>query len=72
MSHSQFEREFGAVFTDDSSGYFKTSRMAACTVDEGQNPCVEVKGDPSSKYILAFDPSWAESESSDDFGYDGF
>ena len=28
MSQSQFDREFGAVFTDDSSGYFKTSRMA--------------------------------------------
>ena len=67
MSQSQFEREFGAVFTDDSSGYFKTSRMAACTVDEGSAPSVEVKGDPKSSYILSFDPSWAESESSDDF-----
>jgi hypothetical protein len=67
MSHSQFEREFGAVFTDDSSGYFKTSRMAGCTVDEGSNPCVEVKGEQGAKYILSFDPSWAESESSDDF-----
>ena len=26
MSQSQFEREFGAIFTDDSSGYFKTSK----------------------------------------------
>lgn len=67
MSHSQFEREFGAVFTDDSSGYFKTSRMAGCVVPEGQSPSVEVKGEPGAKYILAFDPSWAESESSDDF-----
>jgi hypothetical protein len=67
MSQSQFDREFGSVFTDDSSGYFKTSRMAACTVRDGDNPCVEVAGDPKSKYILAFDPSWAESESSDDF-----
>lgn len=67
MSHSQFEREFGAVFTDDSSGYFKTSRMAACTIDEGSSPSVEVKGEISAKYILSFDPSWAESESSDDF-----
>lgn len=67
MSQSQFEREFGAVFTDDSSGYFKTSRMASCTVPEGSTPSVEVKGDPEAKYILSFDPSWAESESSDDF-----
>jgi hypothetical protein len=67
MSHSQFDREFGAIFTDDSSGYFKTSRMAMCTVADGDSPSIEVKGDPDSKYIISFDPSWAESESSDDF-----
>ena len=67
MSQSQFDREFGAIFTDDSSGYFKTSKMAECTVPEGQAPSVEVKGEASGKYLLAFDPSWAESESSDDF-----
>ena len=67
MSQSQFEREFGALFTDDSSGYFKTSRMAACTVADGDNPHVEIKGNPADEYILAFDPSWSESESSDDF-----
>ena len=67
MSQSQFEREFGAVFTDDSSGYFKTSRMAACTVVDGDDPHVEIKGCSGDEYILAFDPSWSESESSDDF-----
>jgi hypothetical protein len=67
MSQSQFEREFGALFTDDSSGYFKTSRMAACTVPDGEEPHVEIKGQPEDEYILAFDPSWSESESSDDF-----
>ena len=72
MSQSQFEREFGAVFTDDSSGYFKISRMATCTVNDGESPSIEVKGDIGSKYILAFDPSWAESESSDDFAMQVF
>jgi len=67
MSQSQFEREFGATFTDDSSGYFKTSKMALCTVSDGELPSVEVKGDPDSDYILAFDPSWSQTESSDDF-----
>ena len=67
MSQSQFDREFNAVFTDDSSGYFKISKMAACTIGDGESPCVEVAGDPSDKYLVAFDPSWAESESSDDF-----
>ena len=67
MSQSQFDREFGAVFTDDSSGYFKISKMAKCTISDGQSPCVEVAGEPGDKYLLAFDPSWAESESSDNF-----
>ena len=67
MSQSQFDREFGAMFTDDSSGYFKTSKMADCTILDGELPCVEVKGDPSAEYILAFDPSWSQTESSDDF-----
>lgn len=67
MSQSQFDREFGAVFTDDSSGYFKTSKMADCTIQDGDLPCVEVQGDPSADYILAFDPSWSQTESSDDF-----
>jgi len=67
MSQSQFDREFNAIFTDDSSGFFKTSRMALCTVEAGSDPSVEIKGHRDSKYLLAFDPSWAESESSDDF-----
>jgi|TARA_B100001094_G_scaffold322758_1_gene372561 hypothetical protein len=67
MSHSQFAREFESVFTDDSSGYFKTSKMAECTVPDGDAPTVEVAGEKGAKYILSFDPSWSESEGSDDF-----
>ena len=67
MSQSQFDREFGAVFTDDSSGYFKTSTMAKCTVPDGDTPSIEIAGEAGAKYLLAFDPSWAETESSDDF-----
>jgi hypothetical protein len=67
MSQSQFDREFGAVFTDDSSGYFKVSKMASCTIPDGEGQCVEIVGTPKDEYILAIDPSWSESESSDDF-----
>lgn len=67
MSVAQFEREFGSVFTDDSSGYFKVSKMAQCTIIDGEGQCVEVMGDSNSKYILSFDPSWSESDGSDDF-----
>ena len=72
MSQSQFDREFNAVFTDDSSGFFKTSTMAACTIKEGEGAHTEIAGDKDSKYLLAFDPSWAESESSDDFAIQVF
>lgn len=67
LSESQFDREFRSIFTDDSSGYFKVSKMAACTIQDGEGQCVEVKADPNSQYILNFDPSWSESEGSDDF-----
>jgi hypothetical protein len=72
MSQSQFDREFGAVFTDDSSGYFKTSTMAKCTIREGEGQSVEIKGVSGDEYLLSFDPSWAESESSDDFAIQVF
>jgi hypothetical protein len=72
MSQSQFDREFNAIFTDDSSGFFKTSTMANCTVADGDQPCLEICGDRDSEYLLAFDPSWAESESSDDFAIQVF
>jgi intein/homing endonuclease len=67
MSEAQFEREFGSIFTDDSSGYFKVSKMAACTVPDGEGQSVEVIGDKKAEYILSFDPSWSESDGSDDF-----
>lgn len=67
MSQAQFEREFGSVFTDDSSGYFKVSKMAACTIPDGEGQSVQVIGDSKSKYLISFDPSWSESDGSDDF-----
>ena len=67
MSESQFQREFGAQFTDDSSGYFKISKMALCTVPDGEMPSVEVVGNPEDEYVIAVDPSWSETEGSDDF-----
>ena len=67
MSQSQFDREFGAVFTEDSSGYFKVLKMAACTFEDGVGDHTEIIGDPKSKYIVSFDPSWSEDESSDDW-----
>jgi hypothetical protein len=67
MSESQFQREFGSVFTDDSSGYFKVSKMIACTIPDGEGQSIEIAGESGAKYILSLDPSWSESDGSDDF-----
>ena len=67
LSESAFQREYGAVFTDDSSGYFKVSKMMACTIQDGEGQSIEVAGDSNAKYLLSFDPSWSESDGSDDF-----
>lgn len=72
MSDAQFAREFGSVFTDDSAGYFKMSKMIQCTFEEGSGYCVEIAGDPKAKYLVSIDPSWSESESSDNFSIQVF
>lgn len=67
MSVAQFNRELGAQFSDDSSGYFKMSSLINCSVPFGEAPYFEVVGDDDAKYILAIDPSFGESETSDHF-----
>jgi hypothetical protein len=67
MSEMQFKREFGAQFIDESDGYFRLSKMAACTIPDGEFPAVEVVGNPSHEYILAFDPNWAGNTNADHF-----
>jgi len=67
MSEMQFKREFGAQFIDESDGYFRLSKMAACTIPDGESPAVEVVGNPSDEYLLAFDPNWAGNTSADHF-----
>lgn len=67
MSEMQFKREFGAQFVDESDGYFRLSKMAACTIMDGEFPAVEIAGNPSDEYVIAFDPNWAGNSSADHF-----
>lgn len=67
MSEAQMDREFRSIFVSDSSGFYKISKMMACTYDDGVGECVESFGDINSSYVLSIDPSWSESESSDYF-----
>lgn len=72
MSEMAFIKEFGGQFVDESDGYFRLSKMVLCTVEEGSEPTVEVAGNPQDKYLISFDPSWAENSDSDDFAIEVF
>lgn len=67
MSEMQFKREFGAQFTDESDGYFRLSKMQACTIADGEFPAVEIAGNASDEYVISFDPNWAGNSSADHF-----
>lgn len=67
MSEYQFKREFEAIFTDDSGGYYSARKIEEATVPPGMEPCVKVKGDPYKKYILGIDPNNNDAEHSDHF-----
>src|SRR6202034_3453369 len=67
FSEAAFAREFLSMFTDDSGGFFSKRKMDLCTFPAGSQSTIEIVGDPNSKYILADDPSWSQSEASDHF-----
>jgi len=67
ISHSAFLREYCARFVDGGDGYFSPKKMNLCTVPNGQSPTTKIVGDKGKKYILAIDPSFSASKSSDYF-----
>ncbi len=67
MSEAQYSREILSQFTDDSSGYYKMSKMKSCTYPDGEGQSVEAVGEIGSEYLISCDSSWSESEGSDDF-----
>jgi len=66
-SNSSFQREYCAQFTDGSDSYFSAKKMHNCTIPDGEKQHTLIKGDPEKKYILAIDPSFSNSPSSDYF-----
>jgi hypothetical protein len=66
-SESVFNREYRAIFTPDSGGYFSAKKMQECTIENGTAPCVELFGDKGAEYILAIDPSFSSADYSDFF-----
>jgi hypothetical protein len=66
-SESVFNREYRAIFTPDSGGYFSAKKMKECTIENGLSPCIELFGEAGAEYIVAIDPSFSSAEYSDFF-----
>ena len=66
-SNSSFLREYCAQFTDGSDSYFSAKKMHECTVEDGLEPHTKIIGSRDKEYILAIDPSFSNSPSSDFF-----
>jgi len=66
-SNSSFLREYCAQFTDGSDSYFSAKKMHECTIEDGQEPHTKIIGLKDKEYILAIDPSFSNSPSSDFF-----
>lgn len=66
-SHSSFQREYCAQFTDGSDSYFSARKMHECTINDGDEPTSKIKGRAGSRYILGIDPSFSNSPASDYF-----
>lgn len=62
-----FMREYGAQFSDGSDSYFSAKKMMECTVPSNQYPTVQIFPRKGSKYLISIDPSFSDSESSDNF-----
>ena len=67
MSEAQMDREFRSIFTSDSSGFFKISKMIACTYADGEGQSVQLFGNKDETHICSIDPSWSQSDASDYF-----
>lgn len=67
QSHSSFQREYCAQFTDGSDSYYSAKKMHECTIPDGELPNTLIRGSSGSKYILAIDPSFSNSPASDYF-----
>lgn len=64
---AMFAREYGAQFIDGSESYFSMNKMIACTVPDGQEPTILLRGEKGKKYIMAIDPNFSNSPTADHF-----
>ena len=61
------DREYRGQFVNDSEGFYRARMIMKCSIEDGKEPCVEIKGDPDAEYILGIDPNVSGSEYADHF-----
>lgn len=67
-SEAVFDREYRAIFTPDSGGYFRASKMDLCTIKDGDDSItMELRGQPGAEYVVAIDTALSGAEDSDYF-----
>lgn len=71
-SRAQFDREYMAQFTGDSSGFYSAKKLYEISLIKGQSPSIKIKGESGKTYLLAMDANYDSSETSDDFAIDIF
>ena len=64
---SYFKMEYLALFPNSSENFFSLEHMIACTIPNGEYPCVQLSGNPTKEYILSIDPSFSSGKDSDFF-----
>lgn len=64
---SVIDREYKAKFIQGNEGFFRAVKLKACTIPDGQLPCVEIVGEPGEEYILGIDPNMGGDETNDHF-----
>ncbi len=68
LSTAQFDREYNAIFTDNSGGFYNMEHILKATIPFGEEPKVKMAGKKGFRYILAVDPnSSAGSDEADNF-----
>lgn len=66
-SEAVFDREYRALFSGDSAGFFRMSKMQECTIPDGETPTLEIVGQKNAEYVLAIDVALSSDEESDHF-----
>lgn len=67
-SEAVFDREYNAIFTPDSGGYFRASKMDQCTIKDGDDSVtMELRGQRDAEYVVAIDIALSGAEDSDYF-----